>query len=356
MQPRSFRCLMGREARARLEESGVTPESFALLLAASGGPKWLGLVGIDRALARFLRKRATGRLPLLGASSGAWRVFAMAADEDGAAYAELEEAYIGQRFEGRPKPHFVSEVCREYLSRIFTDQRLKYATETSPFQANLTTTILGREHPSPRQMMTTFAGLPLLNALDRRFIGKVLERGLFHAGDSPPNSPISGPPFWDKIPTRKVALTSANFVPALLASGSIPFVLAGESIPGSGPGHHVDGGLIDYHFEVESTHPVLYPHFTSDIVPGWLDRFFPFRRLSRSARANLCILMPSEAMQKRYPDSQYPVRADFHRHSNDERIKRWNQVVKANAALDRELTLCLESDDLLRCSEPLPHG
>ncbi len=356
MKPRYFRCLMGREAHARLTESGVTPESFALLLAASGGPKWLGLVGIDRALMRFLRRRVSDRLPMLGASSGAWRVCAMSADEDGSAYSELVEAYIGQRFEGRPKPHEVSAVCRDYLSKIFTDERLQYATAASPFQANLTTTILRREKPSHREMLTSFLGLPLLNAFDRRLIGRVLERGLFQAGSPPTDSPVSGPPFWDKIPTRKVALDSENFVPALLASGSIPFVLSGESVPGAGPGHHVDGGLIDYHFEVESKHPVVYPHFSSDPVPGWLDQFFPFRRLSRSARSNLCLLIPSDELIAAYPGGEFPCRADFHRYSNDERIKRWHQVVKENGVLERELSLCLESSDLLRCTEPMPLG
>jgi hypothetical protein len=346
---------MGQQAREELTRSGCAPDSFRLLLAASGGPRWLGLVGIDRSLARFLRgRRKEGpRLPLLGASSGAWRVAAMACDEDGTAYQELEEAYISQRYEGKPRPHQVSQVCRNYLSAIFTESRLTHALERSPFHANFTTAIFRREGLSGARMVAALAGLPLLNALDRQLLGLLLQRGLFSAGPHPENSPLRATPSWDAFPTRSVQLNAQNFVPALLASGSIPLVLAGESaIEGAGPGHHVDGGLLDYHFEVESAGPVVYPHFDPNPLPGWLDRFPPYRRLSRAARSKLCLLLPSSEQLSRYPDQFYPGRVDFHRYSNDDRIRRWRQTVQANDQLERELTACLEAGDLVRVAEP----
>lgn len=353
-QPRLFRCLVGGEARRQLESSGCSPDSFRLLLAASGGPRWLGLVGIDRALVRFLRQRRSGRLPLLGASSGAWRVAAMACDDDGATYDELEEAYIGQRYEGKPTPHQVSQTCRAYLQAIFTPERLSHAVRNSPFQANITTTIFRREGLSRARMLAAIAGLPILNALDRRMLSLLLERGLFSAGPHPEGSPLLGSPSWDAFPTRSVALDASNFVPALLASGSIPFVLAGESaIPGAGRGHHVDGGLLDYHFEVETAGPIVYPHFSAEPLPGWLDKFPPYRRLSPSARSKLCLLLPSPEQLARYPGGFYPGRDDFYRFSNDERIRRWRASVGENAELERELTACLEAGELLRYAEPL---
>lgn len=354
-KPRAFRCLIGRRAHSLLSESGPSPDAFRLLLAASGGPRWLGLVGIDRALTRFLRGRSskTERLPLLGASSGAWRVVAMACDNDGSTYDELEEAYIEQRYEGKPTPEEVSQTCRAYLSRIFTPQRLAHAVDSSVFQANFTTAIFRRDKLSRTRMLTALAGLPFLNALDRQMMGLVIERGLFSAGTPPLNSPLLGTPSWDAFPTRSVPLDSENFVPALLASGSIPFVLAGESsIPGAGKGHHVDGGLLDYHFEVEASGPILYPHFSEDPLPGWMDRFPPFRRLSQVARSQLCLILPSQEQLSRYPGQFYPGRVDFHRHSNDERIARWKTTVQANSCLEKELTACLEAGELLKVSEP----
>ncbi|MCA9780738.1 MAG: alpha/beta hydrolase, partial [Candidatus Eremiobacteraeota bacterium] len=113
--PRWFRCLAGSQARKSLTESGADPETFTLMLAASGGPRWLGLVGIDQALRGYLTSRRS-RIPTLGASSGAWRLAALAADDDGQTYRELIHEYIEQRYEGRPTPEEVSDVCRDYLS------------------------------------------------------------------------------------------------------------------------------------------------------------------------------------------------------------------------------------------------
>jgi hypothetical protein len=278
----------------------------------------------------------------------------MACDNDGAAYSELEQAYIGQRYAGKPTPEQVSQTCRDYLARIFTPARLSHAITESPFQVNFTTAIFRRDRLSRAQMLTAIAGLPLLNAVDRRAMGKVVQRGLFSAGPHPEGSPLLGQPSWDGFPTRWIALDDQNFVPALLASGSIPFVLAGESaIPGAGAGHHVDGGLLDYHFEVETAGPVLYPHFSADPLPGWMDRFPPFRRLSEAARAKLCLILPTDEQLAHYPGSFYPGRVDFYKHSNEQRIGRWRATVKANAPMEAELTACLEAGDLLRIAEAL---
>lgn len=353
-KPRTFRCLVGRHALEHLTRHGGEPESFQLMLAASGGPRWLGLVGIDRALTRFLRARSQRRLPLLGASSGAWRVAAMACDDKGVSYDELEHEYIHQRYEGKPSPSEVSHTCEEYLKRIFTEDRLQYALERSPFHANFTTAIFRREQPTSVHIFSSLLGLPLLNALDRNLMRMVFQRGLFSAGPHPAHSPLRKHPSWDAFPTRLITLSQRNFVPALLASGSIPFVLAGVSaIPGAGPGHHLDGGLLDYHFEVETDGPVLYPHFSEDPLPGWMDRFPPYRRLSRAARDNLCLLLPSQEQLAKYPGAFYPGRIDFKKYSNDERIARWSQTVELNRAMESELTACLEAGELARVAEPL---
>lgn len=352
--PKTFRCLMGHRAMLRLTRDGNGPDTFSLMLAASGGPRWIGLVGIDRALTKFLRERGERRLPILGSSSGAWRVAAMASDSDGSAYDELQHEYIHQRYEGKPTPSEVSHTCAEYLSRIFTTERLNYAVNNSLFHANFTTAIFRRELPGRARTFASLAGLPLLNAIDRYLMSTVFQRGLFSAGPHPVHSPLRRHPSWDDFPTRKITLSPRNMVPALLASGSIPFVLAGVSaIPGAGPGHHYDGGLIDYHFEVESEGPVLYPHFAEDPLPGWMDRFPPFRRLSAKARENLCLILPSNEQLAKYPGEFYPGRIDFQRLSNDERIRRWNTIAELNLPIQRELSACLEAGELAKFAEPL---
>ena len=349
--PRWFRCLAGSQARKSLAESGADPDTFTLMLAASGGPRWLGLVGIDQALRGYLTARRTP-IPTLGASSGAWRLAALAADEDGQTYRELIHEYIEQRYEGRPTPGEVSDVCRDYLSRLFTPKRIESILSHPQFQLNFTTALMAREFPTKWNTLASVVLATLYNAVDRRLLGLHFRRAVFSTLPHPQNSPLATS--WDAIPSITVPLTSRNFLPGILATGSIPTVLSGESnIEGSDSGHHFDGGLLDYHFELESPGPILYPHFSDDPIPGWMDRFFPFRRISRQARSQLCIVMPSKEMLARFPTGDYPSRHHFKQFDNNHRIKLWRETVKQNQLLEQELILCLESGDLTRIIEPL---
>lgn len=346
---------MGPKAHAFLTRHGVHPNAFTLMLAASGGPRWLGIVGIDRALAPFLRQRTKGKLAVLGASSGAWRLAALAADEGGKTYDELEQAYIGQCYHGQPSPKTVSQTCRAYLEALFTPTRIDYALRSSIFQLNLTTTIVAQANPSRAEIITRLMALAFLNACSRRLMGLMTKRGLFIAGHAPLDSPLSLDPSWDRLPTRPIALNRENFVGSLLASGSIPLVLQGEChLPGAGLGHHLDGGLIDYHFQVEHAQgPILYPHFSAELIPGWFDRFPPRRRITRQARDWLCLILPTPEQIARYPDARLPGREDFSKLTNTERIRRWEAIVRCNNDLERELTACLDAEDLLTFAQPL---
>ena len=351
IKPRWFRCLIGRQARQTLLETGAGPDVFRLMLAASGGPRWLGLVGIDRALRRFLKGRSKP-LPTLGASSGAWRLAALSSDHDGETYEQLIHEYIEQRFEGRPTPQEVSAVCRDYLQRLFTGERITNSLVHPTFQLNFTTALMNSESPSPWKTVASLALATLYNMLDRRLLGQSFQRAVFSTLPHPSESPLAQP--WDAVPTTTIPLTAQNYLPAILATGSIPTVLAGESgISGSRSGHHYDGGLLDYHFEVEAPGPVLYPHFSADPIPGWMDRFPPYRRISRAARSQLCIIMPSDELLSRYPTGFYPSRHHFKSFDNDHRIRLWSETVDQNQPLEKELLLCLESGDLATVAEPL---
>lgn len=352
-KPRWFRVLLGRQARESLLQAPNPTYAFKLVLAASGGPRWIGLVGIDRALRTWLsRRRSAGPLPLLGASSGAWRMAAWAADNTEQAYQDLIEEYIEQRFEGSPGPAAVSAVCREYLARVFTPERIRFILENPRLQLNFSTALMTGVQPTRTSTLLTLLAATALNGLDRRLLGRSLKRVLFSALPHPEGSVLGRP--WDALPTDRVGLSLENFLPAILATGSIPTVLEGESaISGSAPGHHLDGGLVDYHFEVEAPGPILYPHFSPDPIPGWMDRFPPYRRISRRARAELCLVIPSGEFMKRQKTGELPCRQDFHRFSDLERIRLWRQAVADNEALERELQLCLETDDLLRVAEVL---
>ena len=348
---------MGQKARQSLQQCNAGPDGFSLILAASGGPRWVGLVGIDRVLARYLKGRNdTSPLPCLGASSGAWRLAALSADQNGETYEELLHEYIEQSFEGSPTPEEISRVCRAYLARLFTPERVNHSLNNPNLQLNFTTAIPNREYPGKTATSLAMARALAHNGLSREKLGKTFQRGLFSVLPHPQDSALAQA--WDQIPTVQIELTQQNFRRGIMATGSIPMILEGESsIPGSPRGHHLDGGVLDYHFEIpQPAGPVLYPHFSADPIPGWLDRFPPYRRVGREARDWLCLILPSDEMLARYPTGDYPNRHHFKKFSNPERKKMWRQAALENEKLEAELTACLEAGDLLRVAEELRGG
>ena len=68
----------GAQAREHLLEQGLRPEHISVVPGAAGGPKALGISGLDQAIfGRFL-PRAPRPRTLIGASIGSWRFAAVA--------------------------------------------------------------------------------------------------------------------------------------------------------------------------------------------------------------------------------------------------------------------------------------
>lgn len=277
----------------------------------------------------------------------------MTADLSGEAYEELVQEYIEQSYDGNPTPAQVSRICRAYLSRVFTRERIRYSLSCPTLQLNFTTAMLADEHPGGSATAVALTKALLLNGVSRRHLGRVFKRGLFSVLPHPSESPLRSS--WDGLPTFEVELVEANFRQGLMATGSIPMVLEGESsIAGSPRGHHLDGGVLDYHFEMENTAaPILYPHFSPVPIPGWLDRFPPYRKIKRTSKEWLCLLVPSEEMIARFGLQEFPNRHHFKKLSNQERKRAWRQTSRETEKMEAELALCLECGELLKWAEPL---
>ena len=133
-------------------------------------------------------------------------------------------------------------------------------------------------------------------------------------------------------------------------------------IPGAPPGSYWDGGMIDYHLalpysralpamEGEQGELVLYPHFTRHIVPGWLDKAFPWRRAARGANRgwfdNMLLVAPSAEFLASLPNRKLPDRTDFKAYglNHDERIRVWQRAVREGDRLRDELAQFAERPD-----------
>jgi hypothetical protein len=135
-------------------------------------------------------------------------------------------------------------------------------------------------------------------------------------------------------------LTRDNLRAVLLASGSIPLVLQGVTIPGREGELHWDGGVVDYHLDLDfgaGGGIVLYPHFFDHIVPGWFDKAIKWRRGTAVNFDRVLLVAPSAEFVQSLPGGKIPDRRDFYSMPESERIKRWAKVNEMSERLGDEM-------------------
>jgi hypothetical protein len=336
--PPSLSLRAGPEALRIIRERGLRAEDVDVVPGASGGPKWLVLEGLDRFLfGEFLNAPRGRPLHLIGSSIGSWRMACLAQRDPVAAVERLREGYIGQRYPTKPPPSVVTETSTSILERMLgatgADEILGH-----PWARLHVITVECRgpaaSERAPVQMLA-FAAAAAANLLSRRTLGLQMRRVVFHtAGDDTPFRGLAD------FGTVHRPLTHANLRPALLASGAIPMVLQGVPIPDMPGGVHRDGGIIDYHLDLDfgpGEGLVLYPHFYPHVVPGWFDKGLPWRRAGGANFARALLLSPTPEWVASLPGGRIPDRNDFYRMPDDERIAAWNRVVEMSARLADEL-------------------
>lgn len=345
----ALQILAGPRALTQLRERGLQPADVRVIPAAAGGPKGLGLIPLDRFLFGHWLRDSTPTLHLVGASIGAWRMACACLPDADAALAELAEDYVTQTYpheSGRmPTPATVSAAFGAKLQ-----QRL------APRAAE----ILG--HPQRRLHVFTSRGRHLLhrpgrlraavgtlgafaaNAVHRRALGGWLERVVFSDARNALPFPLHD------YRSRQTALTPQNLASAVLASCSIPFVLNPvQDPPGAPPGTYWDGGLTDYHLHLDyaAMHEglVLYPHFHSRVVPGWLDKPLKYRHRATASLDNVVVLAPRPDWLRSLPRGKLPDRSDFKSYGEDEarRQRDWRTALAESQRLADEFAQAVAS-------------
>ncbi|MDO9075064.1 MAG: phospholipase [Rubrivivax sp.] len=321
----------GPRARAHLRERGLQPADVRVIPAAAGGPKGLALLPLDRYLFGHWLAGSTHSVHLLGASIGAWRMAAACLPDADAALAQLAEDYITQTYPHAPgKPPTARVVTQVFGERLQQRLGTRAAEVLSHPQRRLHVfTSRGRRllhRPGRALMPLGWLGAFAANAISRRNLGGWMERVVF-------SDPREALPFaLSDYPTQHAVLDAGNLAPAVLASCSIPFWLeAVQDVPGGPPGTYWDGGITDYHLHLpyadmaDGVAPgwgggpglVLYPHFTPQVVPGWLDKGWKRRHRASSALDNLVVLSPNPAWVATLPCGKLPDRSDIKRYGED---------------------------------------
>ena len=343
---------LGRRARARIAEQGVRALDIAIVPAAAGGPKGLILHQLDCWLFGDFLPQAPRRRQFIGASIGAWRMAAATLADPVAAQRRLVQEYVGQRYPDKPSPAHVSRTCRALLDAMLDGQDTQLLQHAQHSLAVLAARgIGGLGVPGVWRDRRGFLLAAAGNAVARARLAASLERVVFHAG---PDGASWLRSRFDAFNGHFVPLAPDNLRDALLASGSIPLVLdAVTDIAGAPPGRYWDGGLVDYHLHLPYQREpdlVLYPHFADHLVPGWLDKAMPWRRVrgQDAALDNLILVSPSPAFVASLPNGKLPDRRDFPHYGQDHagRIRDWRRAIAESERMAAAFARWAEQPDL----------
>ncbi|WP_346836776.1 hypothetical protein [Microbulbifer sp. SAOS-129_SWC] len=319
--------LAGAGAAQRLRDEGLSQEQFSTLLGASGGPKWLVISQLDRVLmGEFFRDRAAP-IATLGSSIGSFRNMCYAMDDPLAALERLEYGYINQSYASdKPAPAEITASGGRILEAVLGDDGARQVAQNPVWQSHFVT-VRGRGPLASEKralLAPSLLASALANAVSRRSLSAFWDRVVFHSGARPAVR-------FARLHTTNTPLSPDNVCDAVLASGSIPLVMAGVPTPsGAPPGNYRDGGITDYHFDLQFEHPqglALYPHFFPYMVPGWFDKSLSWRWVRGGAMQDTLLVAPSPGFVAGLPYGKIPDRNDFYMLSNDERLKYWNRVV-----------------------------
>ena len=335
----SLTLLAGPHALRIVRARGLRAEDIDIVPGASGGAKWLVLAGLDRYLfGELLAAPRTRPMHLIGSSIGSWRMACLAQRDPIAALGRGHQAYIyEQRYTQKPSTAEVTSVLGRALDLLLGPTGVDEILEHPWARLHVITTE-GRGLAASARRPVLAAGLAMAilgNLVSRRALAWQMRRWIFHsAGAETPFGHLSD------LPTIHAGLTRANLRDVLLASGAIPLLLDGVRVPGTEGGVHWDGGVLDYHLDLDfgpGDGLVLYPHFYSHVVPGWFDKSLRWRRASGANFDRALLIAPSDEFVASLPGGKIPDRRDFYSMPEAERMRRWQAVVDASGALGAEL-------------------
>lgn len=344
----------GPTALAHLRAHGLRAEDIDIVPGASGGAKWLAIAGLDRyVFGEFLQAPRTRPLHLIGSSIGSWRMACLAQRDPVAALARGHDAYIHeQRYSATPTVAEITRVLTRALDLLLgphgVDEILSHPTCRVHVITAAARGLAASRHRSVLSASIALAAAG--NSVSRRALSLQFVRRIFHnAGVHTPFAHLRD------LPTEHVALTHASLRAALLASGSIPLLLEGVRVPGAGADVHWDGGVLDYHLDLDfgvGEGLVFYPHFYPHVVPGWFDKGLPWRRARAANFARALLVAPSASFVAALPGGKIPDRRDFRAFDDAERARRWQRTRDESERLGDELRTLIATDRVVDAVQP----
>jgi len=326
----------GEKAYSLIMDNGLKPSMVKVLAGASGGPKWLVLSGLDRAICSSFFKDRKEILFLVGSSIGAWRFAALSHNEQIEAIERFENVYITQTYSSRPDVEEITAETQRVLDAYVGEDGVMEILNHPTMRLSILAVSCNRFFLNDNRLSlgAGMAAASMANVFSRTSLKYFFKRALFY-------DPRDKPPFFDMdgFPIERIPLSEDNLKQAIMASGSIPMAMAGvRNISGTSAGVYRDGGIIDYHLDIPfmiDDGIVLYPHYTDRIIPGWFDKKLKWRRPDSANMENVLLVGPSDRFLQRLPLGRIPDRRDFkyYQGKDAERVAAWKKVLVENKRL-----------------------
>lgn len=317
----------GKNAVKTIRQNGFSSDIFTTFLGASGGPKWFALFGLDKYLFGEFFTNRKDPLDIVGSSAGAFRAACFSQNDPVEAITRLAKYYSETVYSDNVTPAEITQKARVLLAQVLAENGVESIISNPIFRAHFivakTKGLVAYDNKA-LQMLGLLKSYGL-NRINRHLLTKQYERYIFRNA----KSPLIVQDEYAFL-THYVDLTSLNLKDALLASGSIPLVMQGiKNISGAPKGVYRDGGIIDYHFDlnlISSPGLTLYPHFNHVPKAGWFDKNLN-RAINTNNYTNTVLIAPSSNFIDRLPYGKIPDRNDFTVLSANERIKYWRTVL-----------------------------
>ncbi len=332
----------GDKARALIRKNGFSKDLIDVVAGAAGGPKWLILRNLDRAIFGQWLKDRKKPLPLIGSSIATFRFACICNKDSEESFKRFENAYIKQSYEDNRTSSFISSETSKIIDTFLSNGTRDVLNH--PFYRLNIMTAECKWPVSSFNKITQGFGLSIafvLNLLNRDFLKTLFKRALFYDKRLYPDFFNS-----DQFGIEKIALTENNLKPALLASGSIPFVMEGVRIDSK---VYRDGGVIDYNMDLKYENTdglILFPHYSNRIVPGWLDKKLKYRKPFKETIDKMVLISPSEKFLDTLPNKKIPDRNDFMDFSDKDRMNIWNKVIDMSRVMEDDFNLVSTNNNL----------
>ena len=353
-KPSSLKIQAGSLAKQLIQKEGLHAEQVDMIPGAAGGPKGIGLMGLDQSIFGAFLPQAKQRRFLIGSSVGAWRFAGIIAQGEKLGPEKLAELYINLPFHQKMKMAEIEKISRDMLHGILSDQTQKLVDHPD-YHLTIIAAKAEKSFQSDQKLAlySSLLGIIGNNAISRDRLNKYMQRVI--------SQPEQFPQFQiqdDAFKTHYINFNRDNVSDWLMASGSIPGVTpAVKNIADAPEGAYRDGGLIDYHIDLpfKSKGIVLYPHFTDSITPGWFDKMFKSRKANPENQARTLLLSPSQEYLQSLPLGRLPDRKDFMMKGLEpaKRIQLWKQSVAESQRLGDEFLELVEKQNFVEVMQDL---